>query len=690
MFSISQKNILRFAAPLFLAGICIFCYGLLINQHGYYWDDWAKLLVNRLYGPDGYWQYYAEDRPLSAWTHIVLNSILGYSPLNWQVFVLLSRWLAACLLFQLLSDIKISTFKTNLLASAIFLVYPVFTQYPISVTFHQQYIQYIFLFISFIAMVRSIKDPKHRVLLVIISLIFSAAQLTITEYFMPLEALRLIILWILIAPDYEKIQSKILAVAKGFTPYFLFDIFYLVYRLMMIRLPGEDPYKPELLYSLISEPFSTLRHLVILALVETYQILLGSWQGVIDLGISQIPRSLRVPDPVIGSWLVVIGIFIFVSIFFTIAWKLKVFQPLSDHPVNWGLLVMGLVAILLGAAPAWISGRQILDDYHSNRYALPAIMGASLVWAFMISQITRNPKIFTFLSAAVLALFSGYQYLIGTEYANIWKNQTDFYWQLSWRAPSIEKGTALIFETEFFPNQGLFSTSSAINFLYPQPENPEKLSYWAYILRPEMAENFNQGKNVNLHTQFRSLLFDGSLSQSIMVYYDPGRANCLRILTQDDINNPDLFLHTRQSLMVSNLGLISDKPPEEGYPPKDILGKEPDHGFCYLYQKAALAQQDAKWDDIVDYGNMILAAGNYPSDPWVKTPHEWLPFIRGYAQKGMWQNAGELMVASNQINTARYQDYLCGFWDQLVTSTPPSKTKTDTINQVNQNIGCLP
>ncbi len=56
----------------------------------------------------------------------------------------------------------------------------------------------------------------------------------------------------------------------------------------------------------------------------------------------------------------------------------------------------------------------------------------------------------------------------------------------------------------------------------------------------------------------------GSLSQSIMVYFDPGRANCLRILTQDDINNPDLFLHTRQSLMVSNLGLISDKPQEAG------------------------------------------------------------------------------------------------------------------------------
>ena len=345
-------------------------------------------------------------------------------------------------------------------------------------------------------MVRSIKYPEHKIFLIILSLIFSAAQFTITEYFMPLEAVRLVILWILIAPNYEDTQNKIIHVLKNFSPYLLLDILYLVYRLMVMKLPGEDPYKPELLFSLVSEPFSTLRYLFILAIVETYQIILGSWQGVIDLGISQIPRSLRVPDPVLSSWLVVIGIFILVSIVFTLAKKLKAFQAFSDQPFNWGLFVMGLAAILLGAAPAWISGRQILDDYHSNRYALPAIMGASLVWAFMITRISQNRKIFIFLSAAVLALCGGYQYLIGTEYANIWKNQTDFYWQLSWRAPALEKGTALIFETEFFPNQGLFSTSSAINFLYPQPDNPEKLSYWAYTLRPEMAENFNQGKNV--------------------------------------------------------------------------------------------------------------------------------------------------------------------------------------------------
>ena len=195
---------------------------------------------------------------------------------------------------------------------------------------------------------------------------------------------------------------------------------------------------------------------------------------------------------------------------------------------------------------------------------------------------------------------------------------------------------------------------------------------------------------LNLHTQFRSLIFDGTLSQSIMVYYDPGRANCLRILTHDDENNPDLFLHTRQSLSVSNLGLISDKPQDAGYPPEEILGKEPDHGFCYLYQKAALAQQNAKWDDIVDYGNMVLAAGDYPNDPWFKTPHEWLPFIRGYAQKGLWQKAGDLLIAANQINTARYQDYLCGFWDQLISSTPQSMDKLDTANEVNQAIGCHP
>jgi predicted membrane channel-forming protein YqfA (hemolysin III family) len=76
--------------PVVLLVLCILSFGLLIPSLGYYWDDWAKISVSRLFGLSGYWAYYAEDRPLSSWTHILLTPILGYRPIAWHIFVLLA------------------------------------------------------------------------------------------------------------------------------------------------------------------------------------------------------------------------------------------------------------------------------------------------------------------------------------------------------------------------------------------------------------------------------------------------------------------------------------------------------------------------------------------------------------------------------------------------------------------------
>src|SRR5512146_2168695 len=83
------------AVPVFLLLIAVLSFGLLIPWLGFYWDDWAKILVARLWGLRAYFGYYAEDRPVSAWTHILFTPLLGMSPLAWQIFALLLRWLGA-------------------------------------------------------------------------------------------------------------------------------------------------------------------------------------------------------------------------------------------------------------------------------------------------------------------------------------------------------------------------------------------------------------------------------------------------------------------------------------------------------------------------------------------------------------------------------------------------------------------
>ena len=121
--------------PIILLLLCIASFGLLIPRLGFYWDDWAKTLVNRLFGLSGYWDYYAGDRPTSGWTHIVFVSLIGDSPIAWHVLTLIFRWLSAWGMWWCLSLLWPKAKTQNAIASLFFVIYPVFTMQAIAVTF---------------------------------------------------------------------------------------------------------------------------------------------------------------------------------------------------------------------------------------------------------------------------------------------------------------------------------------------------------------------------------------------------------------------------------------------------------------------------------------------------------------------------------------------------------------------------
>jgi hypothetical protein len=60
---------------------------------GLFWDDWPIVLAARLQGVSAFWEYYRLERPFSAWTYVVTIPILGTTPLVWNIFTLLLRWL---------------------------------------------------------------------------------------------------------------------------------------------------------------------------------------------------------------------------------------------------------------------------------------------------------------------------------------------------------------------------------------------------------------------------------------------------------------------------------------------------------------------------------------------------------------------------------------------------------------------
>jgi hypothetical protein len=198
-----RKEIPSWTAPIAIVVLSLLSLGLLIPTLGYYWDDWAKILVSRLYGLSGYWAYYAEDRPLSGWTHILFTPMLGARPLAWQIFQLVLTALSAWALYWTLTGVWPRARRSAAGAALLFLVYPVFVQHPIALTFHQQWLQYLLYLLSLGCMLRAARPgarprPVRTVLLTVLALFLAALQLTVTEYFAPLEFLRPLLLWVVI------------------------------------------------------------------------------------------------------------------------------------------------------------------------------------------------------------------------------------------------------------------------------------------------------------------------------------------------------------------------------------------------------------------------------------------------------------------------------------------------------------
>ncbi|MCD4673507.1 MAG: hypothetical protein K8R77_12660 [Anaerolineaceae bacterium] len=679
-----RLSTLRFPAwtfPLTLLFVCLLAFGVLAPQLGFYWDDWAKTAVNVLHGFSGYKPYYAVDRPFSGWTHILFVSLIGNQRVAWQFFNLLLRWAAGVSMWWFFSRLWPQARRQVALASLLFIVYPVFTQQPITVTFHQQWLQYSLYFLSLGAMVAAIRNPKRYWSFTLISLALTALQLTVTEYFVGVLLIQPLIIWMLVGEYLPAWKPRLIETIRRYAVYLAAFAGYVVWRMFLMPLPGNDPYRASTLFDFFNTPLQTALEWGKIILSDTLYILVGSWAPVFDLGLAE-----SIPPFTAFSWAAA-TVCAALLIFFL--WKLRLpeLQPSDENRWVIQAVVIGLAAVLLGSFPAWAIGRQVIGDFHANRYALPGMFGASLITVALLTWFSRSWRQSTLLVAVLASLCIGFQLRVSNEFRWAWADQHSFYWQLYWRAPHLEPGTAIFFETEPFPDQGLFSTSAALNLLYPQKTSPEEpVAYWAYTLYPRFNERQPNPEGDSLNAAFRSFYFEGSTTNSIFVHFDPQRSNCWWFLGPEDSANPYLSDLTKRWLSLTNFDRIKASAPGEASPSLDLFGPQPEQGWCYLYQKADLARQNEDWQQAADLGNQALAQGFYPNERSSNVPREWLPFIEAYTNTNQWERAAELTLSSSQQDP-KYGGMLCNLWSRL---TPTNETDLATRQQVFDVLGCGP
>ena len=654
-----------------------------------YWDDWPIVAAARLQGVQAFWEFYRYERPLSAWSYTLTIPVLGTHPLTWHIFSLLLRWLAVAGFWFVLQLIWSERRREATWAALLFAIYPIFTQQPVAITFNQQWQIYVLYFLSVSSMLLALRKPRWFWPLTLLSLASMLLHMVTMEYLWSLEVLRPLFLWLAISgspPQPALLRQRLIKVAKAWVPYGLGLAGVGAWWFNFQRnLP--ESHTAELILnadSATAGPLALILQLAQAMLQDLIHNLLGAWYQTIT------PQDLVLSDRSVLLSLA-IGLVTAVGVFFFLRWTYNLPAPASPEMAptarsDWwkSAAVLGLIWTVLGPLPVWLIDRQSLLGLQSGRFALAALPGMALLIIALLEAFTPRRLAKILLVAVLVGAATGYHLRVAVSYYRSSLSQVSFFWQLYWRAPGLQPGTALLSADELFLYMGRRPTSIALNLLYPQPYGTTQAGYWFMELYhdvgPLQVPRLARDKPFN--DSFRTFEFSGSSLNSLVIYYKPGAGRCLWVLSPDDAGLLELPEITRQALPVANLSRILPQPADPNAPPVELFGAEPEHTWCYYYQKAELARQQGLWDDVIALGEQAAQQDLSPGNPY-----EMLPFIEAQARSGGWQTAVMQTRAAWEANPD-LAPRLCTAWEKFLEGATLADEERQAVNGLLESMAC--
>lgn len=220
--------------PLVLLFVCVLSYGLLIPWLGFYWDDWPKVWVFHSLGTSGLLEYFSGFRPFVGMLHTLTTPLLGEAPLHWHLLALLIRWLGAVAIWWSLRGLWPQRLPEAASIAFLFSVYPGFTHQPVSFLVGQEQFLSLALFIfSLGAVIWSLRVPRLFWPFTTLALISSALSMLATEYFIGLEFLRPIFIWLVLSEKIKNPRQRVRSTLTYWSSYVVVSAIFVIWRLFL-------------------------------------------------------------------------------------------------------------------------------------------------------------------------------------------------------------------------------------------------------------------------------------------------------------------------------------------------------------------------------------------------------------------------------------------------------------------------
>jgi hypothetical protein len=619
---------------------------------------------------------------------MLTTPLFGESTTAWQFFSIFTRWLTSLALWWSLMGLWPRQPKQAFWASALFAVYPGFGQQYIAVTYSNAYLVFSLFILSFGAMIWAIRSQRIENIrrwslpLMVLSLLGSAFSMFITEYFLGLELLRPFLLWVLLGEEYENRKQRLSQVALRWAPYLAILIPFIAWRAFYTPSPRAQIV---LLEGLLKTPLATLLALGRTIIQDFVELNFLGWFHDLDLAyLNDFDQNVIVT--LAGAVLLSAALTIFYLL------RLKNSRPAVNDteqatPFSWArqAIGLGIAATLVSGWTIWITDLHFELLFPYDRFALITMLGTALLIAGLIGLLDRKSFIGAILVGVLVGVSAGIQFQHRLAYRQEWLSQKTFFWQLLWRAPGIQPGTAVMTSEIPFTYYSDNSLTAPLNWIYAPDNKSQQMDYLLYDIEARLGENFSGLEpGMTIDMPYRTAEFQGSTSQAIVLFYDPPR--CLKVMNPAlDRFLPVKPLYIREATPLSRLDLILPQPASPAAPPLNILGQEPAHAWCYYFEKAELYAQTGDWEKVAEMADSALKITKHFTD---KNVSELIPFAMGYAHTGKWEKAVELSLNAYQI-WDKTQYPLCDAWQSIRLGTAESEAKQKALKEVQEVLTCV-
>jgi hypothetical protein len=310
------------------------------------------------------------------------------------------------------------------------------------------------------------------------------------------------------------------------------------------------------------------------------------------------------------------------------------------------------------------------------------MFAVSLILAGLIDLIPAA-RLRYLLLALLIGFAAGRQFLWSTDYLRDWQAHKNLFWQMTWRAPGLKPNTVVLMNEElrFYADNSL---SAPLNWIYAPSNHSDQIDYVFFYPTNRLDSSLSALEpDIPIEYDYIAGTFNGNTSQAIAFYYDPPA--CLRLLDPDiDANNRFIQVESmmREASVLSDPGRILTS--STAVMPA-IYHPEPEHGWCYYFEKADLARQLGDWEEVARLGDTALKLDDHPNNPV-----ERFVFIEGYAHVGDWDRAIKLSRESYQVSKGYVGPLLCRLWERIETETTDSTEKDEALSEVKSMFACKP